>query len=335
MSILHHLAALGQQPPLLYAALVTGILLLVDGVYRLLIENRVRSEERINRRLKLLADGADPRQVLDTLRRSPEKIPGWVLAIEGTIPFFPRLDQLIAEAGSSMSLTRLLVQMAAIGFFLFAIAQTLLPVPIWGSLLLSLSIGVAGPIAALVRKRRKRLAKFAEQLPDALELLVRTLRVGHPLSSSIALVANEMSDPIGTEFGIAFDEMTYGLGLKEAVENLGRRVDVPDLHYITVAINIQYGTGGNLAEVLEGLSKIIRGRFHMYRKIRAVSAEGRASAVFLTFFPVVPAIALFVMQPALYSSVSGHPYFLPLMILGFVMLILNSVLMRAVTNIKV
>jgi tight adherence protein B len=335
MTVLDHLAAFGQQPPLLYAALVSGILLLVDGVYRLLIESRVRSEERINRRLRLLADGADPRQVLNTLRRSPEKKPDWVVAIGRIIPLIPHLDQLIVEAGSTISLTRLLVRMAVIGLFVFALTQTLLSMPIWGSLLLAVPIGVVSPISGLVHKRRKRLAKFAEQLPDALELLVRTLRVGHPLSSSIALIANEMPDPIGTEFGIAFDEMTYGLGLKEAMENLGRRIDVPDLRYMIVAINIQYGSGGNLAEILDGLSKIIRARFNMYRKIRAVSAEGRASAVFLTFFPVVPVVALFAMQPGLYRSVSDHPYFMPLMILGFIMLILNTILMRAVIKIKV
>ena len=170
---------------------------------------------------------------------------------------------------------------------------------------------------------------------DAIELLVRSLRVGHPLSSSISLVANEMSDPIGTEFGIAFDEMTYGLGLKEAVENLSRRVDVPDLRYMTVAINTQYGTGGNLAEVLEGLSRVIRARFTMYRKILAVSAEGRYAALFLTFFPFVPAGLLFLLQPKLYSSVSDHPYFLPLMGLGCLMCVMNSILMRIVVKIKV
>jgi tight adherence protein B len=335
MSILDGLASLTQQPPLLYAALVTGILLLVDGLYRLLISNRARSEERINRRLKLLADGADPRQVLDALRRTSESKPKLVIALERVIPFIPRLDRLIVEAGSTTSVLRLLIRMAVIGFLIFAATEILLVLPIWFSLALSVSVGVFVPIALLMRKRRKRLDLFAEQLPEAIELLVRSLRVGHPLSSSISLVATEMSDPIGTEFGIAFDEMTYGLGLREAVENLGQRVDVPDLRYMTVAINTQYGTGGNLAEVLDGLSKVIRARFNMYRKIRAVSAEGRASALFLTFFPIVPAVGLFVMQPELYSSVSDHPYFMPLMALGGILLILNTVLMRAVVKIKV
>ena len=335
MGILDKLATLGQQPPLLYAVLVTGILLLVDGLYRLLIATRVRSEERINRRLRLLAESADPRQVLDALRRTTETKPQWLLNLERVMPLISRLDRLLVEAGSAMSLARLLVFVVGVSFLIFGAVKTLLPVPFWIALVVGASIGILGPIMVLIRKRRKRLDLFAEQLPDALDLLVRSLRVGHPLSSSISLVANEMSDPIGTEFGIAFDEMTYGLGLKDAVENLSRRVDVPDLCYMTVAINTQYGTGGNLAEVLEGLSTVIRARFTMYRKILAVSAEGRYAALFLTFFPFVPAGLVFLLQPKLYSSVSDHPWFVPLMGLGGVLCIMNSVLMRAVVKIKV
>lgn len=333
--MLDALVGTAKQPALLYALLAAGILLLVDGLYRLLISARVRSEERINRRLRLLGDGANPRQVLAALRRSPESKPDWVLATERVIPLVPRLERLIIEAGSTTSLSRLFVHMAVAGLFVFAITESLVAIPTLVTLTISVSVGVLGPVALLARKRRKRLDLFAEQLPEAIELLVRSLRVGHPLPSSMWLVATEMSDPIGTEFGIAFDEMTYGLGLREAIENLGRRVDFPDLRYMAVAINTQYGTGGNLAQVLDGLSKVIRARFNMYRKIRALSAEGRASAVFLTFFPIVPAVALFLLQPGLYQSVSDHPAFMPLMAAGCLLMILNTVLMRAVVQIKV
>jgi tight adherence protein B len=148
-------------------------------------------------------------------------------------------------------------------------------------------------------------------------------------------VAEEMPDPIGTEFGIVVDEMTYGLDLNQAIVNLGARVDLPDLQYLTVAVSIQYGTGGNLAEVLAGLSKVIRDRFHMHRKIRAVSAEGRMAATFLSIFPFVVVGGIFLLHKAYYLSVADHPLFRILAVTGGVLVLMNMIVMRWLTNIKV
>jgi tight adherence protein B len=187
----------------------------------------------------------------------------------------------------------------------------------------------------VVRKKRVRLRRFSEQLPEAIDMLVRSLRVGHPLSAACQMVAEELPDPIGSEFGIAVDEMTYGLDLNEAIRNLGDRVDVPDLQYLIVAVNVQYGTGGNLAEVLHGLSKVIRDRFQMYRKIRAVSAEGRMAATFLTLFPFVVVAGIWMLHKEYYLAVSDHPLFQILAALGASLVVLNTIVMRWLTNIKV
>src|SRR5262249_41076955 len=135
--------------------------------------------------------------------------------------------------------------------------------------------------------RARRIARFAEQLPDAIDLIVRGVRVGYPLPVALGLVAREMPDPIGMEFGLTSEEITFGLDLKTAVENLYRRVGQDDLLFLVVAMNVQSQTGGNLAEVLTRLSRLVRNRAKVHLKIRALTAEGRVSAKFLSAMPFV------------------------------------------------
>lgn len=127
------------------------------------------------------------------------------------------------------------------------------------------------------------------------------------MNAALALVSKEMPDPIGTEMGIVVDEMTYGLGFREALENLRARIPAPDLHYFVVTINIQSGTGGNLAEVLENLSNVIRARYQMFAKIKALSAEGRISATILSIIPFLVLAAVWVTTPNYYASVIDDP----------------------------
>src|SRR5206468_2481990 len=146
---------------------------------------------------------------------------------------------------------------------------------------LAVVAGVLVVFLFLRRKRSKRIARFSGQLPDALDVIVRGVRVGHPFSTAMGLVAKEMPDPIGTEFGMASDEITFGLDVRRAVGNLYRRVGQEDLLFLVVAINIQNQTGGNLAEVLSRLSRLIRNRIKVRAKIKSLTAEGRMSAIVL------------------------------------------------------
>ena len=187
------------------------------------------------------------------------------------------------------------------------------PAAVAGLTLLCLMVGFLVPIVYLMSRKATRLRKFSEQLPDALDIMVRSLQAGHPISAAISLVCKEMEDPIGTEFGIAVDEMTYGLAIHEALENMGRRIEVQDFQYVVVSMNIQNETGGNLAEVLRNLSTVIRDRFRMFKKVRALSSEGRLSAVVLSFLPFAVGALIFVGNPGFYLSVIDDPLFLPIM----------------------
>jgi tight adherence protein B len=184
-------------------------------------------------------------------------------------------------------------------------------------------------------KAKKRISLFEEQLPDALDLMVRSLRVGHPMNSAVGIVASEMMDPLGTEFGLIADEATYGMPITDALDRLATRVPVPDLRFLAIAMNIQSTSGGNLAEILEGLSLVIRARFKLFRKVRAITSEARWSGWFLSVFPIIALLLVQIVQPDYYDRVSDHPLFLPGAIVTFFLLIVNIIFMRLLVNIKV
>jgi tight adherence protein B len=199
----------------------------------------------------------------------------------------------------------------------------------------SLAMGYGSIYIWLNGLAKKRLAMFEEQLPDAVELMVRSLRVGHPFSSAVAIVASEMPDPIGSEFGMIADESTYGMDITESLEHLAARVAVPDLRFLAVAVMIQSQSGGNLAEILEGLSQVVRSRFKLFRKVNAITAEARWSGWFLSAFPVMALIVVQVIRPNYYDGVADHPLFIPATIAVGVMLVINVLFMRMMVNIKV
>ena len=142
-----------------------------------------------------------------------------------------------------------------------------------------------GPARDLVCKRRRRHAAFAARLPDAIDIIVRSLRAGHPVPVAISMVGRELPDPVGTEFGMVADEVTYGADIETALRNMMRRVGQEDLPLFVTSVGIQSSTGGNLSQILDNLSKVIRERFKMRRKIKGLSAEGRAGAMILNVTP--------------------------------------------------
>jgi tight adherence protein B len=151
--------------------------------------------------------------------------------------------------------------------------------------------------------RSRRQKKFSAQFPDGIDIIVRSLRAGHPVPIAISMVSKEMTDPIGTEFGIVSDELTYGSDLEMAMRNLYYRIGTDDLPLFVTAVAIQRSTGGNLGEILENLSSVIRQRFKMRRKIRALAAEGRASALILSSLPIGMFAVIQFLVPNFYASV--------------------------------
>jgi len=158
------------------------------------------------------------------------------------------------------------------------------------------------PYLALRIMRSRRQKKFGAQFPDAIDIIVRSLRAGHPVPIAVNMVAREMPDPIGSEFGLVGDEITYGADLETAMRNLYSRIGQDDLPLFVTAVAIQGSTGGNLGEILENLSAVIRQRFKMRRKVKALAAEGRMSAI-MSSLPIGVFFVIYLVSPDFYGSV--------------------------------
>ena len=173
-----------------------------------------------------------------------------------------------------------------------------------------------------------------EQMPLALDVINRAIRAGHPVVSAVQLAASEMGDPIGSEFGLVVDETTYGFAFKDALTNFAHRTGSPDAHFFAVSVGIQSETGGNLAEILAGLAAVIRGRATLGKRVKALSSEGRASALLLSALPAMLISALFMMHPTFYTSKFSDPIFWPAVAGVSLLYVLGWVMIRRIVNFK-
>ena len=186
------------------------------------------------------------------------------------------------------------------------------PLPV--RLAIGAAMGVGGVFFWVSSKAKKRISAIDEQLAEAVDLMVRSLRVGHPFSAALSVAAEEIADPLGTELGLIADEVAYGRDAGEALGEFGNRVGLPDIGFLSVAVSIQQKSGGNLAEILDGLSKVIRARFKLFRRVRAITAEAKWSGMFLSGFPILAMVMIQVIKPDYYDPVKGTPLYIPLAI---------------------
>ena len=278
--------------------LLTGLsaAMLAEGVY-LLVYNNASYRKKINRRLKVMSDKTDRESVLVQLRRER----GLTSSGDSRLPIVS-LNRLLLQSGLTIGLGRLIfiiVVGAVVAFTGVFVFKGSLPY----AFLAALFCGIVMPPFVLRILRKRRQKKFSAQFPDGIDIIVRSLRAGHPVPIAIAMVSKEMTDPIGTEFGIVSDELTYGSDLETAMRNLFYRIGTDDLPLFVTAIAIQRSTGGNLGEILENLSSVIRERFKMRRKIRALASEGRASALILSSLPIGMFAIIQFLVPNFYASV--------------------------------
>ena len=285
---------------LIYLFVAVSAGLLVEGVY-LLCFSGASYRQNVNRRLKLLKGQPDREHVLVQLRRER----GLTSAGDYRISLV-KLNKLVLQSGLAIGINRLLIVAAVTAIVSFA-GAIVTRGNLIEALLTALMCGLVLPYLALRILRARRQKAFGGQFADALDIIVRSLRAGHPVPIAVTMVAREMKDPIGSEFGIVADEITYGADLETALRNLYFRVGQDDLPLFVTAVAIQGATGGNLGEILENLSRVIRERFKMRRKIRALAAEGRASALILSSLPIAMFFIIQLVAPDFYASVWNEP----------------------------
>jgi len=316
--------------PLIYAVIFAAVLFLIEGIYLAVFGKSVRLESRVNRRLQLLEKGESRESVMETLRKEREQHTRTLrVPVIGVLSKRAAVANIAFTPNSILAIVILLIVIAFIALSFATSANLTMRIVV------SVIMGYGAVYVWLSSKAKKRMALFEEQLPDAVELMVRSLRVGHPFASSVNIVAQEMPDPLGTEFGILVDEANFGADISDSLRKMTERVDVQDLRFLAVAVAIQSQSGGNLAEVLDGLGKVIRSRFKLFRRVNAITAEAKWSGWFLSFFPIIALVAINVLQPDYYDGVENTPVFLPLAIVVVIFLIVNIIFMHMMVNFKV
>jgi tight adherence protein B len=316
--------------PLIYILIFVAVLVLVEGLYLTVFGKSISLNNRVSRRLALLEKSGNREQVLDQLRKEM----GQHLKARG-IPLYSILATKAQKANIAFSPLQLVMIMGGVSVFAFlglTIGTSAEPAV---RALIAVSMGVGGVYVWVSRKAKKRLDLMDEQLPDAVELMVRSLRVGHPFSSAVGIVAREVADPLGTEFGIIADEAAYGRDVSEALKEFAERMESQDLRFLAVAVTIQQTSGGNLAEILHGLAQVIRARFKLFRRVRAITAEAKWSGMFLLAFPIGALIMIQVIQPNYFDEVKDTPSFIPAALVVGVLLVINVIFMKMMVNIKV
>lgn len=262
-----------------------AVFLLSQGMVVPVFGEQRKTRRRLLARLNALAASNAQGDVASLLR---EKYLRELAPLERSLEMLPgmaRLARLIEQSGASTPAYRLVLLsalLAASGAVLGWILTRL-----WDATVAVSAVGLIAPYLVLIRRRARRVAKFEEQLPEALDVIKRALKAGHPFSRCLNLVAEDMEEPISKEFELVFNEINYGNDLRRALLGLIERNPSVSVMALTTAVLVQKETGGNLAETLERITTVIRGRFKLYRRIKSLSAEGRLSANILAMVPLV------------------------------------------------
>jgi tight adherence protein B len=294
-----------------------AIVLVAETLVRSFISSRAQGKA-INLRLAMIGRGKTGSETLNLLRRSSSMVP------VGLPPVLDRLahkfERMLMQGQVTLATSRLMLIMLLAPLVVF-FALLLLMSSWWGMGLsfgrivisgtFAILIGAALPLMLLNFKATRTRKRIQEQFPVALDVFVRGLRAGHPVAAALDLLTVEMPDPIGSQFGIAVDEVTYGAELRDALQNMAERWELDDMRMFVVALSIQSETGGNLAEILDNLARVIRERQAMMMKVRALSSEGRMTAVMLTVLPLFTFTMLFLFNPRFFLDVANDPWFVP------------------------
>lgn len=315
---------------LIYIGLFLGTLLFVGGLYLVVFGATLTKASKFNRRMAMLEAGKTRQDVLTTLRKEINK-----QSRTGKIPFLSGLLLLSRRANLNLTLKVLVMAILGIAVAIFAALSILTE----AAFVLKLAVGLIGGAVAvhsfISNKAKARIKLIEEQLPDAVELLVRSLRVGHPFSAALAAITQEIPDPLGTELGLIADEAAYGGDVAQGLADLADRLDNQDLRFLAVSVSISQSSGGNLADVLDGLAKVIRARFKLFRRVQAITAEAKFSGKFLSSFPALMLGAIKLMKPDYFDGVQQSSLFIPGAITVFVLMAVNMFFMKLMVNIKV
>jgi tight adherence protein B len=299
----------------------------------LLVEFFQETRRRRNVMKQLQNVGALDRVETGGLLRSQKDQPVWVQQLSASTPRIRDLGTLLERSGSNTSIEALLLLCVGLGIG-FGAAVLILS-RFWPFALIAAVIGAYLPIFYLKRKAQRRSDAFEASLPEAIDLLGRAIRAGHPLSAGFKMVAEELKDPISTEFQRTFEEQRFGLPFDDAIIAMADRVALIDVRILVTAILIQREVGGNLAEVLDNLATVIRARFTIRRQLRVYTAQGRFSGYTLAVLPIIVGFLIYALNPSYMTLLFTHPIGKLLVFLAVVMQIVGFLWIRKIINIEI
>jgi tight adherence protein B len=317
------------------AAIFIVAILFIELIFYATRSMKNPERRRIQKELKKIASSRKGEELPDLMRkRVLSGIPA-LNAILLRITGIERLDRLRYQAaarypsGFFILLAFVFIGLGYIGFYL------LLKITPWYlSMVLSISMGSL-PFLYLVNIKNKRMKKFQAQLPEALDLMARSLRAGHAFSTGMRLASDEFEDPIGTELGMTLDEINFGLAVPDALKNLVNRVDCMDLNFLAVSVILQRETGGNLAEIMQNIAHLIRERYKFYGKVQTLSAEGKLSMWVLIALPFVVAGAIFILNRAYIMTLFTEHVGKIMCGVALVLMVIGAFVMRRIVDIDV
>ncbi|MCM8557958.1 type II secretion system F family protein [Sphingomicrobium sediminis] len=328
-------------PRLLILITITAAVMIIAGVIANAVINSRRQGDAINRRLGMIESGVGREETMLRLRRGDFDGKTFLPGFLGK--WGENLHRRLVQAGVTQSNGQLIVTLVSLPLVLFVIF--LLINLLMGGILttgriflfavLGAVFGVLLPTAIINMRAESRRKKLETQFPVALDIFVRGLRAGHPVSAALELLTVEMPDPIGSEFGLVVDEVTYGADLRDALEEMAERWDVDDIRMFVVSLSVQNETGGNLAEILDNLSKVIRDRHALFMKVRALSSEGRMTAVMLSLLPLLALTIVFIGNPAFFLEVADDAAFVPSFGVLVLMWVIGIMWIRKLIDLKV
>jgi tight adherence protein B len=309
------------------------VILLIEAVYigvRRLIESESRN---VKKRLRTISAGGSKLGDIDIVRKRILSEVPWLHRFLLKITRIRELDRLLEQANTTLP----------VGFFILLSLLLAAAVFVGASIIrMNLSVTIiCAPLSAslpffyLLFLKQKRMAKFQEQLPDALDLIARALRAGHAFSGGLKMVVEEFGDPIGSEFEKTLDEINFGVGVEQAMKNLAHRVDCQDLQFFVVSVIVQRETGGNLSEILEKIASLVRERFKLYGKIRTLAAEGKLSAGVLVALPPLLALYMTIASPSYIELLIQDPIGITMVCFAAVMMLAGVIVMKRLITIRV
>jgi len=249
------------------------------------------------------------------------------------MPLVSKIDLFIQQSHVEITVGMLLLISFSLAFFVFLIGL-LTVVPVLVVLAIALCVGFA-PFGVIAFKRQRRLSKFEELFPEAIDTLARAVRAGHAFTTGLDVIASEMPEPISSEFRMTYEQQNFGMPLKEALHNLTVRMPLSDVNFFVTALQIQRETGGNLAEILDNLSQVIRERFKILRQVKVFTAQGRMTLYFLMGLPLFFGLLMYLRNPNYVGRLFTTPLGQKALAVGAILQIVGCLIIRKIIRIKV